>query len=86
MAWYFRSRPCLAEPPAESPSTKNNSFFFAFFDCAGVSFPERFRSFRLFRLPPRARFLAFRAASRASRALIDFRINIWAKSPFSINA
>ena len=29
IAWVRRSRPCLAEPPAESPSTKNNS------DCAG---------------------------------------------------
>src|SRR5713101_2073008 len=25
MAWKRRSRPCLAEPPAESPSTRNNS-------------------------------------------------------------
>jgi hypothetical protein len=25
MAWYLRLRPCFAEPPAESPSTKNNS-------------------------------------------------------------
>ena len=25
MAWVSRSRACLAEPPAESPSTKNNS-------------------------------------------------------------
>ncbi len=25
MAWKTRSRACLAEPPAESPSTKNNS-------------------------------------------------------------
>ena len=25
MAWYSRSRACLAEPPAESPSTRNNS-------------------------------------------------------------
>ena len=27
MAWFRRSRPCLAEPPAESPSTRNNSDF-----------------------------------------------------------
>ena len=25
IAWLRRSRPCLAEPPAESPSTRNNS-------------------------------------------------------------
>ena len=25
IAWYIRERPCLAEPPAESPSTINNS-------------------------------------------------------------
>ena len=25
IAWYSRSRACLAEPPAESPSTRNNS-------------------------------------------------------------
>ena len=25
MAWKFRSRPCLAEPPAESPSTMYSS-------------------------------------------------------------
>ena len=24
-AWKWRSRPCLAEPPAESPSTMNSS-------------------------------------------------------------
>ena len=25
MAWNFRSRPCLAVPPADSPSTRNSS-------------------------------------------------------------
>ena len=31
IAWNLRSRPCFAEPPAESPSTKYNSFFLGFF-------------------------------------------------------
>lgn len=63
IAWKFRSRPCLADPPAESPSTMNSS------DSSGeplvqsASFPGR---------PPpnRASFLrtSFRAFAAASRA------------------
>ena len=48
IAWNLRSRPNLAEPPAESPSTKYNSFFSVFLLCAGVSFPDNNVSLRLF--------------------------------------
>ena len=41
IAWNLRSRPCFAEPPAESPSTRKSSFFFGLRDCAGVSLPDR---------------------------------------------
>ena len=38
-AWKRRSRPCFAEPPAESPSTRYSSFFCGLRDCAGVNLP-----------------------------------------------
>src|SRR5699024_12134127 len=41
IAWKRRSRPCLADPPAESPSTKNSSFFLEFLDWAGVNLPDK---------------------------------------------
>ena len=31
IAWNLRSRPSFAEPPAESPSTKYNSFYLYFY-------------------------------------------------------
>ena len=84
IAWNFLSLPCFAEPPAESPSTRNNSLRLAFLDCAGVNLPDNRRSLLRLFLPFLLSSRALRAASRASRALIDFRTNSWAKSPFSI--
>ncbi len=83
IAWNLRSRPCLADPPAESPSTRNNSLRLALRDCAGVNLPESNRSFLCRFLPFRLSSRALRAASRASLALIDFLTRSLAKSPFS---
>ena len=47
IAWNLRSRPSFAEPPAESPSTKYNSFFSVLL-CAGVNLPDSKVSLRLF--------------------------------------
>ena len=48
IAWKVRSRPLLAEPPAESPSTKNNSLMRGSFSCGGVSLPIRLAGFDIF--------------------------------------
>ena len=48
IAWYFLSLPVLADPPAESPSTKNNSFILGFLLWAGVSLPLIILSFLFF--------------------------------------
>ena len=69
IAWFLRLRPCLAEPPAESPSTMKIS------DCAGsrswqsASLPgsEAKSSAPLRRVSSRA----LRAASRAAAAVYD---------------
>ena len=42
MAWVRRSRPCLAEPPALSPSTMNSSLSDGLVDAQSASFPGRF--------------------------------------------
>ncbi|MNY58743.1 hypothetical protein D3C86_1951180 [compost metagenome] len=39
MAWNSLSRPILAEPPAESPSTRNTSVRDASLDSQSVSLP-----------------------------------------------
>ena len=41
MAWNWRLRPCFAEPPAESPSTRNNSHSSAVRLEQSASFPGR---------------------------------------------
>jgi hypothetical protein len=41
IAWFLRSRPCLAEPPAESPSTRKTSFLVMSWDSQSVSLPGR---------------------------------------------
>ena len=41
MAWKRGSRPCLAEPPAESPSTINSSDSSGFLDWQSASLPGR---------------------------------------------
>ncbi|CJB68273.1 Uncharacterised protein [Streptococcus pneumoniae] len=82
-AWKRRSRPCFAEPPAESPSTRYSSFFCGLRDCAGVNFPLNVPSDFFFFLPLRASSLALRAASRACAALIAFLTRSVATSGFS---
>ena len=57
-AWVERSRPCLAEPPAESPSTMNSSASAGFLTVQSASLPGR-------PMPPMA---DLRVASRALRA------------------
>ena len=59
MAWYFLKRACLAEPPAESPSTINNSHKAGFFSWQSASLPGR---------PPKSSALLRRVISRALRA------------------
>lgn len=66
IACVVRSRPCFALPPAESPSTINNSLNSGFFPVQEASFPTRFALFIALLLT--AQF--FRAAyviARASR-------------------
>jgi hypothetical protein len=43
MACVFRSRPCLAEPPAESPSTMNSSLLPGSVEAQSASLPGRLR-------------------------------------------
>ena len=83
IAWNERSRPCFADPPAESPSTKYSSFFAAFFDCAGVNLPDNSVDCFLFYLPLRASSLALRAASRTCCARIALRTSDVLSSAFS---
>ena len=59
MAWVRRSRPCLAEPPAESPSTMNISHSAGSFSWQSASFPGR---------PAMSRAPLRRVSSRALRA------------------
>ena len=66
IACVFLSLPCFAEPPAESPSTINNSFIVLSFVCAGVSFPLKILSNFLASFPFLVSSLAFLAASLAS--------------------
>ena len=66
-ACVLLSRPCLAEPPAESPSTMNSSVSSKFVDLQSASLPGR-----LSRRPPAVLRLTSLTASRdASRALAD---------------
>ncbi len=81
MAWNRRSRPCLAEPPAESPSTMNSS------DSSGsrleqsASLPGSVPlSSALLRC---TRSRAFRAASRARLATRHFSMIRFASEGFS---
>ena len=70
IAWNFRSRPCLAEPPALSPSTMKISQNFGSRSWQSASFPGRsaVSSAPLRRVRSRA----LRAASRARAASIAF--------------
>ena len=66
MAWNLRSRPCLAEPPAESPSTKYNSDNAGSFSWQSASLPGKPKP----SITPLRRVIsrALRAASRARAA------------------
>ena len=66
IAWKRRSRPCLAEPPAESPSTRNSSHCSGSRSWQSASLPgsEPESSAPLRRVSSRA----LRAASRARAA------------------
>ena len=81
IAWVFRSLPCFAEPPAESPSTKKSSDKAGSFSWQSASFPGN---------PPissavflRVSSLAFRAASLALAASTIFPQIIFASEGFS---
>ena len=70
MAWKRRSRPCLAEPPAESPSTMYSSLRSGSRSWQSASLPG---SAEPSRAPLRmTRSRALRAASRARAAVSDF--------------
>ena len=83
IAWYLLSLPCLALPPAESPSTRYSSFFLASLLCALASFPDRIFSVFPLVFPLRASSRALRAASRAVEARCIFLISVMASSLFS---
>ena len=61
IAWNIESRPLLAEPPAESPSTTYSSDFEGSVERQSASLPGR---------PPRSVALLRRTSSRALRAAI----------------
>ncbi|MNJ47407.1 hypothetical protein D3C77_425650 [compost metagenome] len=70
IAWKCRSRPCLADPPAESPSTIYNSLIEASLEEQSASFPgSALTSNALLR---RVSSRALRAASRAREAWSAF--------------
>ena len=75
IACRARSRPCLAEPPAESPSTTNSSLPALPGDVQSLSFPGRFRRFEVALLRDTAcwaaRLAARARAARMMRATID---------------
>ncbi|OLA93615.1 MAG: hypothetical protein BHW63_01450 [Mycoplasma sp. CAG:611_25_7] len=73
IAWNFLSLPPLALPPAESPSTKNNSFFVLSFPLAGVNLSLNNCSF-FFVFPFLTSSLAFLAASLANLLFKDLSI------------
>ena len=70
IAWIDRSRACLAEPPAESPSTTNSSHIEGSVLWQSASLPGSVVSSSPLR---RVRSRAARAASRAFAACDDFR-------------
>src|ERR1044071_9187307 len=63
IAWKWRSRPCLAEPPAESPSTIYNSVLDESRSEQSANFPGKVSDSRADLRITRSR--ALRAASRA---------------------
>ena len=78
IACVFLSRPCFAEPPAESPSTIKSSEFIGSFSWQSASFPGSEEDSKTFFLLVNS--LAFRAASLALAASISFE-TIFLASP-----
>ena len=74
MAWYFRSRACLAEPPAESPSTINSSRSAGSDDWHSASLPGSVASTRapLLLAISRARLAASRARAASTPLAMIF--------------
>ena len=81
MAWKRRSRPCLAEPPAESPSTMYSSHSSGLSHAQSASLPGSEPPSRM--VLRRARSRALRAASRARAAAIIFSTILRATDGFS---
>ena len=81
IAWVFLSRPCFAVPPAESPSTMNNSHLDGSFSEQFANFPGKLPSSGPVFLRDNSR--ALRAASRAVAASIILSIIILAIAGFS---
>ena len=81
MAWKTLSRPCLALPPAESPSTMYSSHLAGSSSEQSASFPGRpeFSRSPFLRVSSRA----LRAASRALAAMIDLSRILRTTSGFS---
>src|SRR6185436_13819748 len=68
IAWTSRLRPCLAEPPALSPSTRNSSDLAGSFSWQSASLPgSEAMPITLLRLASRA----LRAASRVAGILLE---------------
>ena len=81
-AWKRRSRPCFAEPPAESPSTRYSSFFAGYVIVQVLI--SRLTYLLIFLFLTTTRFFScFTAASRACAALIAFLTRSVATSGFS---
>src|SRR5881409_63760 len=74
IAWKLRSRPCLAEPPAESPSTRYSSVSLGSVTLQSASLPGSNPPSRPLRLRTSSR--ALRAASRARAALTAFAMMV----------
>ncbi len=80
MAWKRRSRPCLALPPALSPSTMNISFSWGLRPVQLLSLPTRGAFSSLFF--SRAMLLALRAVSRTLAAFTALSVILAAVSAF----
>ncbi len=81
IAWFLRSRPCLAEPPAESPSTKYISHKLGSFSWQSANLPGK----PIVSITPLRRVIsrAFLAASLARAESIILLQMIFASAGFS---
>ncbi len=83
IAWKRRLRACFADPPAESPSTINSSFFLASRPVQLASLPIRVLLNMLFFW--RVTSFALRAASRTLADAMDFLIMVSAVAESAFN-